>query len=161
MTYGNEAHPAATVRGRALWFGPEVEGRYARTRMPTAFVGAELSDDERRELLLSGVEQVYFTESFDAWDWYETYLQHALRKLAVAVTVARFPPQVEAFLARAWAREVKLVVHVLDAPWVHKLRAGDEVSLGVPYHVWSFGLEDGIETRPGDYEEDASDVPGG
>jgi hypothetical protein len=158
-------HPAGLDQQRRLWFGPEVEGAYAQARTPTAFVSARLCKREVEQILERKVEQVFLTETFAGhgvswiddydWEWFEKDFWPRLRHDQMMVTVGRYPSQVPAFnKVRGKFAGIRLMVHVLDAPWVHTLKAGDEISLGVPYHLWTYRLEDGVETKPEHYRDD-------
>lgn len=150
-------HPAALRTDRRLWFGEEVEGSVKRGQA-TAFVSDILLLAEMEHLARAQVAHVFVTETFEgaaAWDWFARELWPWARRCMVSVTVGRYPHQVAPFDAlRPRFPGLRLMVHVLDAPWVHTLKAGDEVAVGVPYHLWSWRLEEGAETTPADYLAD-------
>ena len=150
-------HPAGVISTRSkLWFGDEVEGRYLGAF--TAFIAAPLTDEEFERVLHppARLQQVFFTETFDSYDWIESRLP-ALYDARVLITVARMPTQVDAFLdwrERTGAR-VELIARFFSAPWIHRMtRLHDQVSIGVPYHMRTYTVPQGTLTVPTQYQKD-------
>lgn len=146
------SHPAGVAKD-GLWFGPEVEGTL--TGAPTVFISRKLTDDElSRVLNAEKLGHIFLTERFDEWEWFEHTLLPNVMAGCYACTVGRMPHQVDAALSLPYSEHLGLIVRVFDAPWVHKLRAHDQVSVGVPYHLRTWRADNGVLTAPNQYEQD-------
>lgn len=165
-------HPAGAHLGvgrAALWFGTEVEGYHARAGLFTAFLDAPVDEVTTQKLITlcerDTVQQVFLTERFFAWGWFAALLDRLPRR--VFFTAARavleepveatrsLTAQVEEFFELEFVQRVALVVRAsTDAKWLHRLRLMDQVSVGVPYDLRTFGMQEGVHTYPSDYAKD-------
>jgi hypothetical protein len=145
-------HPAG-LEGAPLFFGIEVEGKYRGLR--TAFVRRGLAAADFQKLLdgLCDCDQVFLTESFFAWEWLEKELLPSLHQ-KLMVTIARHACDVPDFFSRKVSERIRLMVRYLDVPWYRRLRMDDEVTLGVPYNLVTFAVDQGVITIAHDYEKD-------
>jgi len=141
-------HPAKKVRGKALWFGPEVEGTLQRVH--TAFVRCGLNKEDTKRLLdRDGLQQVFLTEEFQDWRWLKSVWNQLYS--CVVITKACYPRDVAKLKRKLLG--IRLFVRV-DAKWVHKLSGGDQISLGVPYDLYATRVDHMVYTSPSDYEQD-------
>lgn len=156
-------HPAGESVGvgkAAVWYGREVEGSLACSTTPTAFIDKALTADQMRDLdaklVWREVSHVFLTEGFSDWDWFADRLLPACDASNVVITVATMSgPRVEWLLGLDFSAKIRLMVRAsFDAPWVSKLRPGDQVSVGVPYDMLTWEVEDGVRSKPADYEGD-------
>ena len=154
------SHPAG-VGAASYWFGLEVEGYLARRAPMTMFLACDLSAEELTHATARcqelRVQHLFLTEDFEAWDWFG---EHMLPHLSpfMPISVARRSGSgshaVEKVLAMPYADRLALIVHVMPTPWIHKLRKQDQVILGVPYHLRTFCVADGVLTVPDQYKGD-------
>lgn len=154
-------HPVKGVEKARLWFGLEVEGRDQNYR--TAFVRHALTADQDQQLrkkLDAGLDQIFLTEEFSDKDcvWLLKFLDtDHLEMPYLTITKACWPHEV-----RWWAKWRKqhkqdslyLFVRIADAPWIHELQPSDQISIGVPYHLWSVERSEMAETKPNEYKRD-------
>jgi hypothetical protein len=152
---------------RRVWYGSEVEGLNQAGDW-TAFINDELEPEELerlgRKLKNSTddgqprVDHIFLTERFSDWEWLRSALIPLAQSSAVPITLARHTGNVQHALdmrAAGELRGVNLMVRLnVEAPWVHQLRVGDQVSAGVSYMLTTWRYEDGAETRPHQYEGD-------
>lgn len=144
-------HPVRQCRGKSLWFGPEVEGCHIPAH--TAFVRRKLGRrDFARVVNEPGLQQLFLTEGFQDWKWLQENAS-ALPKLLIltkavhARDYAKLPKWVRT------STRIKLFVRI-EARWILKLRAGDQISIGVPYDLFSARIDRMVRTMPQDYEND-------
>lgn len=140
-------HPVKKVRGKAFWFGPEVEG-YLQN-VPTAFVTRALVAEEWDRVLASDARQLFLTEDFHDWRWLKKVWKQISSRMVV--TKACYPNEVRRL--RKMLVGVRLFVRV-HAPWALDLNDSDQISLGMPYDLVSLKRGDGYRTMPVDYESD-------
>lgn len=156
-------HPRTMPEGTKLWFGPEIEGALAQHSPMTAFITGELEAHLVVGITTStAVRQIFLTEKFEAWAWYQDVLLPLARMKGWRVTVGRYVEQLSSFFALpANVRETMvLMVRIFNAPWLSKLRPCDEISLGEPFNLVSFRVGDGVATVPSQYDKDQLVIPG-
>lgn len=148
-----------------LWFGPEVEGHLRHTAVHTAFISRALNVPDTlkvaRMVRSEEVGHIFLTEIFDGtdnWGWFEQHILPLQAHLRGLITIARFGSPgrgVEEVLEKPWSAKVSLMVRAGSlAPWMAKLRPHDQVSVGVPYQLTTWRVQDGVATVPADYEAD-------
>jgi len=151
-------HPAGNDVGvgrAAVWYGVEVEGKHA-LGAPTAFIDRWPMESDLIDLLgrlrWREVTHVFLTENFvDFASFAEEILPCCLSERA-KVTIATMPDRVLGLLNLSWVAAASLMVRAtMDAGWVRRLRAGDQVTVGVPYDLVTWTVEDGVITVPADY----------
>lgn len=143
-------HPVKRVRGRALWFGPEVEG--VRLGLYTAFVRRKLSDRDVKRLLNSEeLDQLFLTEEFRDWKWLKKSGVWEALWGNVCITKACMPNEVSRLKKQLVG--VRLFVRIRGA-WIHKLHESDQISIGVPYDLFATSLGTMAQTQPSDYDLD-------
>lgn len=163
MTDFRDTHPGLTTKTN-LWFGKECEG-YTRGVL-SAFLAGPPSEQEWGEICASGVEQVFLTETFHDWAWVSTVLmpwaelyksptaRHMNRKVIAGVMAADAGELITRRNSDPRLHRMLVIVRFFDAPWIHDLRAGDQVSVGEPYKLTTFSLVDGVATLPYQYMKD-------
>ena len=145
------SHPSRGIHDARLWFGVEVEG--TRCGMNTAFIADELQGTEVVRLRSSRVEQWFFTETFRSWSWYLTHLDAPRPALVTAGVMAQDAAEFLKF-RDSMLKHVRVIVRVFDAPWSVLLKSTDQVSVGIPYDMVTFGSQAGMLTKPYHYEKD-------
>lgn len=135
------------------WLGPEVEGQIAHTRALTAIV--RRPPKHRADLLNAGIEHLFLTEDFDAWDWLEDFacLFHGTMAIGVHHYDIDRLSRVNQLSCRRRLRV--LLRYFSDAPnTLGMLYAHDEVSVGEPFNLMTFPVPAGVRTFPDQYKDD-------
>lgn len=151
------AGPDVGVGRTAIWYGLEVEGALARHRVPTAFIDSVPQDpgdlaELQRRLSTSRVRHVFLTENFTDWAWVQ---QHVLPRTKGHLTIAVNEDDVDDRLTWPILWRATLMVRAnMRAPWMEKLRANDQVTVGVPYSLVTWAVRDGVRSTPPDYKMD-------
>ncbi len=122
-----------------------------------AFIATQLTHEQLQLVIDAEPAVIFFTETFDAWDWAETYIVPILRFRLVFLCVGRFPEQVPAFLAHPIAERVSMIVRLFSDFDVTQLRAQDQVSFGQPYRLYTGRVIDMVLSLPEHYTKDRVD----
>lgn len=163
MSDFRDTHPADLKPHQKLWFGSEVEGCLKGTR--TAFIADVLDYDDMQRLKQEepNIAQLFFTETFDAWEWILSsfIMREILARrtyYSITVTVGRMDYQAADFIALR-GREPRLtrfnmIVRLFGNDWAMNLERNDQISVGQPYRMVTFDYQDGVKTEPREYVED-------
>lgn len=153
-------HPSSAITPQhKFWYGYECEGE--GSGVCTAVLADQLADDEltlfSQMLKDQSCGQVFFTESFDAWDWYRRVLYPAIKHLPMVAGVlpGTLPAMAVNRLAHTEMRQIRFILRVwgLDRHLQH-LEPSDEISIGAPYNMVTWPLEKGVRSIPKQYEQD-------
>jgi hypothetical protein len=155
-------HPAGNVIGvgrAAIWYGIEVEGNLAAQDIKTAFIDSQLSTDQLVQLftkISAGyLEHIFLTENFDAWDQFESKVLPAIKGKHVHITIGTFPKRVDRLLKLSFINDCSIMVRAaMDATWLKKFRKQDQVSVGIPYDLATWCVDDAVRSYPADYLKD-------
>lgn len=153
-----ELHPSTKIgKDSSYWCGIEVEGR--EKGKPTVFIAEKVEDIEELIIqLVAYAEQIFFTETFSDWVWYAEKVFPRIAYRALPVFISVLPQNVEGVLyqRRTWSayKHASLLVRVFGASWLNRLEPHDQISVGVPYDLVTFTIDQGVVTKPHEYEED-------
>jgi hypothetical protein len=155
---GTIEHPSVEIAlGRDhLWFGLEVEGigSIGQKRL-TAFIAAPLNprEMERFQSRVASLHAILLGQTFNDWTWYQTELEHFVRRYQLRVVCERTPESATAFLLDPISKNIQCHL-IVQCPEALLLRPSDEVVIGQPFHVCTFIVSDGILTQPIEYAAD-------
>lgn len=155
-------HPSPHITPQhKFWYGYECEGD--TSGVCTAILADQLTDDEVLEFTKMITDnlcsQLFITESFDAWDWYCKVLHPVVKHLGVVVGVlpSTLPAMAMMRLARVELRHFRFILRIWGVDsFLQQLEPSDQVSLGAPYNMITWTIEQGTRSIPKQYELDKS-----
>lgn len=156
-----ELHPSTTIgKDSRFWYGVEAEG--SNRGKQSIYIAEKVEDEEEFERLISAIvayaDQIFLVEAFSHWIWYAEHVFPRIAYRALPLYISVMPNRVDSVCRYRESfpayKHAHLIVRVYGAQWLRDLKGTDQVSVGVPYDLVSFSVDQGTKTSPRDYSGD-------